>query len=220
MLIENFFNIEILLRSRNLLLSGLANSLKLIFLIVILAMSFGLVLAVLRHMRVAVLDKIIIIYIDIIRSMPILVLLLLIYYALPFVGIKFAPFWAATLAMSLNGGAYYAEIFRSGIEAIERGQTEAARSLGLSYMQTMTSVILPQAVRIVLPPLTTNTLELIKASAVASLVAMPDILRQARQAQSLYLNPSPLIGALVMYLIILLPLVWLSNYFESRFKEL
>jgi polar amino acid transport system permease protein len=73
--------------------------------------------------------------------------------------------------------------------------------------------------RIVLPPLTTNTLELIKASAVASLVAMSDILRQARQAQSLYLNPSPLIGALIMYLIILLPLVWLGNYFESRFKE-
>lgn len=219
MLIENFFNIEVLLLSRNLLLSGLSNSLKLIFLIVVLAMSFGLVLAVIRHMHVAVLDKIIIIYVDIIRSMPILVLLLLIYYALPFIGIKFPPFWAATLAMSLNGGAYFAEIFRSGIEAIDRGQTEAARSLGLTYMQTMNSVILPQAMRIVLPPLTTNTLELIKASAVASLVAMSDILRQARQAQSLYLNPSPLIGALIMYLIILLPLVWLGNYFESRFKE-
>jgi len=219
MLIENFFNIEVLLLSRNLLLSGLSNSLKLIFLIVVLAMSFGLLLAVIRHTHIAVLDKIIIIYVDIIRSMPILVLLLLIYYALPFIGIKFPPFWAATLAMSLNGGAYFAEIFRSGIEAIDRGQTEAARSLGLTYLQTMGSVILPQAMRIVLPPLTTNTLELIKASAVASLVAMADILRQARQAQSLYLNPSPLIGALIMYLIILLPLVWLGNYFESRFKE-
>ena len=144
---------------------------------------------------------------------------MLIYYALPFIGIRFPAFWAATLAMSLNGGAYYSEIFRGGIEAIPRGQTEAARSLGLTYMQTMRMVILPQAIRIILPPLTTNTLELIKASAVASTVALPDLLRQALQAQSLTLNATPLVAALVLYLIILLPLVQLVTFFERRLRN-
>lgn len=216
-IIDNFFNIEILIRSKKLLLGGLQTSLQLIGLGVLLAIVFGLVLAVLRNAHVPVLTPLIVLYIDIVRSVPILVTLLLIYYALPFVGIQFTPFVAATLAMSLNGGAYYAEIFRAGIEAIDPGHIEAARAVGLTYLQTMRYVVLPQVFRIVLPPLTTNTLELIKASAVASLVALPDILKQGRAAQSLFLNPTPLTGVFLIYLAILLPLVWLATYFEKRF---
>jgi polar amino acid transport system permease protein len=218
-IIENFFNIEVLLRSRHLLLSGLETTLYLVVLIVLFGQGFGLFLAVLRHTNRRYLNPLLIAYVDIVRSIPILVLLMLIYYALPFLGIRFPRFWAATFAMSLNGGAYYAEIFRSGIEAVDKGQIEAARSVGLTYLQTMRYVVLPQAFRIVLPPLTSNTLELIKASAVASVVALPDILKLARQAQSLTLNPSPLVGALILYLILLLPLVQLVSYFERSFPQ-
>jgi len=218
-IIENFFNVEALARSQKLLLIGLDTTLRLIGLGVLLAIGFGLFLAVSRHANRRWLNPLIIAYVDVVRACPIIVLLMLIYYALPFIGIRFPAFWAATLAMSLNGGAYYSEIFRGGIEAIPRGQTEAARSLGLTYMQTMRMVILPQAIRIVLPPLTTNTLELIKASAVASTVALPDLLRQALQAQSLTLNATPLVAALVLYLIILLPLVQLVTFFERRLRN-
>jgi polar amino acid transport system permease protein len=217
--IENFFNIEVLLRSRHLLLSGFGTTLRLIVLIVLFGQAFGLLLAVMRYANRPYLNPFLIAYVDIVRAIPILVLLMLIYYALPFVGIKLPRFWAATLAMSLNGGAYYAEIFRSGIEAVDRGQIEAARSVGLSYLQAMRYVVLPQAFRIVLPPLTSNTLELIKATAVASVVALPDILKMARQAQSLLLNPTPLVGALILYLVILLPLVQLVTYFERRYPH-
>lgn len=218
-IIENFFNIEVLFRSRYLLLNGFETTLRLIVLIVLFGQGFGLVIAVLRHANRPFLNPLLIAYADIVRSIPILVLLMLIYYALPFTGIRFPRFWAATLAMSLNGGAYYSEIFRSGIEAVDKGQVEASRSVGLSYLQSMRYVVLPQAFRIVLPPLTSNTLELIKASAVASVVALPDILKLARQAQSLTLNPTPLVGALVLYLVILLPLVQLVTYFEKRFPQ-
>jgi len=217
-IVENFFNIDVLIRSRHLLLIGFRTTLQLIGLGVILAMGSGLVLAVLRHARKRFLNPFIIVYVDIVRAVPIIVTLMLIYYTLPFVGIRLPAFWAATLAMSLNGGAYYSEIFRAGIEAISKGQGEAARSLGLTYLQAMRHVTLPQALRIVLPPLTTNTLELIKASAVASTVALPDLLRQALQSQSTTLNATPLVGALVLYLILLLPLVQLVTFFEKRMK--
>ena len=218
-IVENFFNIDVLIRSRHLLLIGFRMTLQLIGLGVLLAMGSGLVLAVLRHAGKRFLNPFIVVYIDIVRAVPIIVTLMLIYYTLPFVGIRLPAFWAAILAMSLNGGAYYSEIFRAGIEAVSKGQGEAARSLGLTYLQTMRHVTLPQAMRIVLPPLTTNTLELIKASAVASTVALPDLLRQALQSQSTTLNATPLVGALVLYLILLLPLVQLVTFFERRMKE-
>ena len=97
------------------------------------------------------------IYIDIFRSIPLLVLLIVVYYALPFVGIRLSPFASAMTALTLVSGAYTAEIFRAGIEAIPKGQFEASAALGLSHRQTMVDVILPQAIRMVIPPLTNNS---------------------------------------------------------------
>ena len=215
---ENFFNTEVIARSSHLLFIGLITTFKLVILSVIIAMILGLLLAVLRNANRRWLNPIIIAYTDILRSCPIIVLLMLIYYALPFINIKLPAIGAAIFAISINGSAYYAEIFRSGIEAVSRGQHEASRSLGLSYIQTMVNVILPQAFRIVLPPLTTNTLELIKGSAVASTVALSDLLRQAMQAQSMTMNATPLVVALIVYLILLIPLVQLIHYFEDKSK--
>ena len=158
------------------------------------------------------------IYIDIFRSIPILVLLILVYYALPFVGIRLSSFWAAWTALTLVSGAYTAEIFRAGIEAIPRGQFEASQALGLGYRHMMVDVILPQAIRIVIPPLTNNCINVIKDTALASVVAMPDLLKQATQAQALAANPTPLIGAALIYIVLLWPLVALVSRLERRFK--
>jgi polar amino acid transport system permease protein len=214
-IIDTFFNIDVLIRTHKFLLYGIGTSLRLIALSVTIAMLWGLLLSVLRNVNFRFINYLIIAYIDMLRALPILVTMLLLYYALPFVGISMSSFWAATLALSMTGGAYYAEIFRSGIEIIPIGQTEAARSMGLSYIQTMYSVILPQAIRVVLPPLTTNTLEFLKSTAVASVVALPEILNEAIQAQSLTFNPTPLIAALLFYLCLCYPLVLLIEHLEK-----
>jgi len=182
-------------------------------------MGWGLLLSVIRNSNLRFINYPIIVYTDVLRSLPILANMLLLYYALPFVGISMSSFWAATIALSLTGGAYYAEIFRSGIEVIHRGQTEAARSLGLTYLKTMRYVILPQAIRVVLPPLTTNTLEFIKSTAAASVVALPDILNEAMQAQNVTFSPTPLMVALVFYILVCYPLVLLIEHFENSYHK-
>ena len=112
--------------------------------------------------------------------------------------------------------AYTAEIYRAGIDAIPRGQFEAGQAIGLSTFDLMRDVVLPQAIRIVIPPLTNNSINVMKDTALASVVAMPDLLKQATQAQALAANPTPLIGAAILYLILLLPLVRLVAVFERR----
>ena len=158
-------------------------------------------------------------YIDIFRSIPLLVLLIVVYYALPFVGIRLSPFLSAVTALTLVSAAYTAEIFRAGIEAIPHGQFEASAALGLSNRHTMVDVILPQAIRIVIPPLTNNCINVMKDTALASVVAMPDLLKQATQAQALSANPTPLIGAALIYLILLWPMVYVVARLEKRYSR-
>ncbi len=145
-------------------------------------------------------------------------MLVIIYYTLPFINIRLSAFVSATLAIGLVSGAYTAEIFRSGIEAIPQGQFEASKALGLSGWRMMGDVILPQAFKIVIPPLTNNAIAVMKDTALASVVAMPDLLKQATQAQAVHANPSPLIGAALLYLVILLPAVRLVNVLEGKFN--
>ena len=136
---------------------------------------------------------------DIFRAIPILVILVLIYYALPFMGIRFNSFTSAVLGLGLVFSAFTAEVFRAGIQAIPKGQTEAAESLGLPFRVIVWKVILPQALRIAIPPHTSNSVAIAKDTSLASVVAMPDLLKQATDAQALTANPSPLIAAALMY---------------------
>jgi polar amino acid transport system permease protein len=179
----------------------------------------GLCLALVRVYGAPILQAITRIYIDVFRSIPLLVLLVLVYYALPFVGIRMSSFASAATAITLVSCAYTAEIFRAGLEAIPKGQFEAADAIGLGFFNSMRDVILPQALRIVVPPLTSNCINVLKDTALASVVAMPDLLKQATQAQALSANPTPLIGAAVLYLLLLLPLVRLVGYFETQHRQ-
>jgi polar amino acid transport system permease protein len=216
---ETFFNLRVFQQALPLLLTGLWVTLLLGAASIVLGMAGGLLLALARLYARSPLRQLAIVYIDVFRAIPLLVLLVIVYYALPFVGIRLSPFLSAVTALSLVSSAYSAEIFRAGIEAVPQGQFEAARSLGLRPWPTMWKVILPQAVRIVIPPLTSNSINVLKDTALASVVAMPDLLKQATQAQALAANPTPLIAAAAIYLVILLPLVRLVALLERRFAS-
>jgi polar amino acid transport system permease protein len=214
---DTFLNVAVLRRSLPMLLDGLWLTLQLGAASIVAGLVLGLIVALLGLYAVKPVRLLMRLYIDIFRSIPLLVLLIIVYYALPFVGLRLSSFASAMAALTLVSGAYTAEIFRAGIQAIPRGQFEAAEALGLNQRQTMFDVILPQAVRIVIPPLTNNSINVIKDTALASVVAMPDLLKQATQAQALTANPSPLIGAALIYIAFLWPLVLFVSYLERRY---
>jgi polar amino acid transport system permease protein len=218
-LIDTFFNWAVFKSTLPLLLEGLWVTILLGLVSILAGFLSGLCLALVRVYGAPVLQAIARIYIDVFRSIPLLVLLVLVYYALPFVGIRMSSFASAATAITLVSCAYTAEIFRAGLEAIPKGQFEAADAIGLGFFNSMRDVILPQALRIVVPPLTSNCINVLKDTALASVVAMPDLLKQATQAQALSANPTPLIGAAVLYLLLLLPLVRLVGYFETQHRQ-
>jgi len=217
-LIDTFFNWAVFRDSLPALLQGLWITILLGVVSIVAGLVSGLLMALLRLYGPAPVRALARIYIDVFRSIPLLVLLVLVYYALPFVGIRLSSFTSAATALTLVSCAYTAEIFRAGIEAIPKGQFEAAEAIGLGFFSSMRDVILPQAFRIVVPPLTSNCINVLKDTALASVVAMPDLLKQATQAQALSANPTPLIGAALLYLLLLLPLVRLVGYFEARHR--
>jgi polar amino acid transport system permease protein len=217
-LLDTFFNIPILIDSFPLLMKGLYITLKLAFFSTIFGLILGLILALMKISPFKLLKVAANIYIDTFRALPLIVLLVVVYYALPFVGIELSPYFAGILSFSLMSGSYVAEIIRSGIEALPKGQTEASRSLGFSYMQTMRFVILPQALKIVIPPLTGNSINVLKDTALASAIALPELLKQAQQIQAWKASPTPLIGVVIIYLLVLLPLIHLTKRLERRMK--
>ncbi len=211
-LIDNFFNLAILAQTWPLLMAGLWVTIKLCVLVVPLGLAGGLVLALgsrspRRWVRWAM-----VIYTDFFRAFPPLVLLLFVAFGLPFLGLDLGAVGSVAVALLLNTSSYYGEVLRAGVESIPNGQFEAARSTGLSRHQTMRWVVLPQAVRNVLPDLVSNTLEVIKLTSLASVVAMPELLFAARSAQSVTYNATPVIAAGILYLLLLWPMVrWLSR---------
>jgi polar amino acid transport system permease protein len=215
-LIETFFNWSVFINAMPLLLEGLWITIALGAVSIVAGLVTGLLMTLARLYGAPAVQVVARIYIDVFRSIPLLVLLVLVYYALPFVGIRLTSFTSAATALTLVSCAYTSEIFRAGIQAIPKGQFEAADAIGLSFFYRMRDVVLPQAFRIVVPPLTSNCINVLKDTALASVVAMPDLLKQATQAQALAANPTPLIGAAFLYLLLLLPLVRLVAFFETR----
>jgi polar amino acid transport system permease protein len=218
-LITTFFNWQVLREAWPMLFAGLGVTVLLGAVSIIAGLISGIGLALVRLYAVKPVRAVARAYIDVFRSLPLLVLLVLVYYALPFVGIRLSSFAAAATALSLVSCAYTAEIFRAGIEAVPKGQFEAAAAIGLQFREVLRYVVLPQALRIVMPPLTGNCINVLKDTALASVVAMPDLLKQATQAQALAANPTPLIGAAILYLALLLPLVRLVGYVGARRYE-
>ena len=157
------------------------------------------------------------IYVEVIRGTPLLAQLFLVYFGLPSLGINLPPFTAAVIAMGINSGAYVTEIFRGGIQSIERGQMEAARSLGLSYLQAMRYIILPQAFKRILPPLGNEFIAMLKDSSLASTIAIAELMRVGREITSRTFRSFEVLAVVaLLYLAITLPLSLLVRYTERR----
>lgn len=215
-LFDQFFNLDVMRQAWPLLLRGFGTTLLLCAIVIPLGLAGGIAAAVLadsgnRPARIALAAAV-----DVFRAMPPLVLLIFISAGLPFAGIQLPPLAAVSLAFFLNTSSYYGEIVRAGLESVGRGQREAARSTGLSASQTMIYVMVPQAFRNVLPDLLSNTVEAVKLTSIASVVAMPELLYSADMARSITYNASPLVLAAGFYLVLLWPLVRLIARFEHR----
>ena len=215
-LVRSFFNLEILAQAWPILLAGLGVTALLTVVVVPLGLAGGLAVALASSSRSQWLRGATIVYVDFFRAFPPLVLLMFVAYGLPFLDIRLGAFGSVALSFFLNTSSYYGEIFRAGIESVPRGQTEAARSTGLSALAAMRHVVLPQAARNVVPDLISNTLEVIKLTSIASVVALPELLHAAREAQALTYNATPIIAAGIIYLVCLWPLVRLLSRFEHR----
>lgn len=158
-------------------------------------------------------------YVTLMRGIPLLVTLLFLYYGLPSAGLKLDAFTVGVIALSITSGAYIAEIVRAGIQSIDPGQMRAARSLGMSYAKAMRRIILPQALRRVLPPMTNEALTLLKNTALVSTIALTDLLRSGLEVMTWQANTfSPFAGVALFYLALTLPLIWLNGRLEQRYR--
>jgi polar amino acid transport system permease protein len=215
-LLEQFFDVGIMIQAAPLILRGFGTTLLLCAIVIPLGLAGGLGTALLGLAPSRLVRWPVIAAVDFFRAVPPLVLLIFVYAGLPFAGLRLTPLQAVAIAFFLNTSSYYGEIFRAGLESVGNGQWEAARSTGLSARQTLTSVILPQAVRNVLPDLLSNTVEAVKLTSIASVVALPELLYSADMARSLTYNASPLVMAGALYLALLWPMVRLISRFEHR----
>jgi polar amino acid transport system permease protein len=212
-LLTNFFNLAVYQEVLPYLLQGLWSTIWLSLLVIPLGTVAGLGLALLStQVRRRWVKIIITLYVDFFRSFPPLVLLIFIFFGTPFAGIDLPAVLAAVISFTLSSSSYYGEIFRAGIESVPPGQLEAAASTGLKRRQAFAYVLIPQAARNVLPDLLGNSIEIVKMTSLASVVAITELLRSARDAQALLYNPSPIVLAALIYLAVLWPLVrWLSR---------
>ena len=214
-----FFNWEKLEGNWWILRNGLGVTLLLAAISAVGSVLVGLLVAILRAYNSPTLNLFLKAYVDIFRSIPMIVIMVVLFFALPYAGISLGSILSTVVALSLGYGAYAAESIRAGIESVHSGQIEAARSLGLSRWRTIHKIILPQAIPVVIPPLTGNLVAMLKDTAVASVVAAPELLKRARELYTSKTNPTPLVAAAMIYLAVLIPLVRAVNMLENRLKK-
>jgi len=214
--IRLFLNVEVMLQAWPLLKQGLWMTAQLCAVVIGLGLIGGLFLSFMAMAKSRWLRWPAFVVIDLLRAVPPLVLLIFIYSGLPFAGLDISPFAAVAVAFFLNNSAYYSEIYRAGIQSVPTGQAEAARATGLTAGQAMAYVVLPQAVRNVLPDLLSNTVEVVKLTSLASVVSLAELLYSANMARSLTYNSSPLVLAALIYLAFLWPLVRLVSRYQRK----
>ena len=214
-----FFNLDVMRRSFPILMRGLVNTLLLGSAATVFGGILGVLICLVRLYGPKPIRHLAILFTDVMRAIPVLVVLFLVYYALPFAGIVFSAFVAATIALSLVLAAYTAEVVRAGIEAVPKGQFEASQALGLSFFTMMRKVILPQAFRMMIPPLASYVVSIMKDTSLASVVTMGDLLKQATDAQALFANPTPLLLAALIYIAFLWPMVRFTGWLEQHYKR-
>jgi polar amino acid transport system permease protein len=215
--LDTFFKPSIVASTWPSIARGMLVTVEIAVLVVITGLACGLALAVLRTLRNRLIDALIIVFIDLFRAIPPLVAVLLIYFGLPNVGINLPSFAVLWLVLSLVLTAFAEEIFWAGILSVRKGQWEAARSTGLSASQTLAFVVLPQAIRIAIPPLTNRTIAITKNTALGTVIGVPEIINNATTAVSFLGNATPLMMGAIAYLILFIPVIMLGSWIERRF---
>ena len=213
------FDFSLIWNSLPQLLAGAGVTIEITAIAVGLGFIFGLITSVCRLSGVKVLQVIAVCYVNIIRGTPMLVQIFLIYFALPMViGERINPFVAAVAACSINSGAYVSEIFRAGIQSVDKGQMEAGRSLGLSWMQTMRYVILPQAFKHVIPPLGNEFISMTKETSLVSVIGFEELTRRGQLIiAKTYGSFEIWLTVAANYLVMTLTIARLVSYLERRF---
>ena len=204
------------------MLMGTVDTLRLFFITIVLAIPFGIILAFCRVSSFKILRDVVAAYVYVLRGTPLMLQLLFVYFGLPFIpviGVRLDDFPAAVLAFVLNYGAYFCEIFRAGIQAIPKGQYEAAKTLGMNYVQTMKRIILPQVFKIILPPVSNETITLVKDTSLIYVLAMNDLLRTTRNLVQRDFNIMPFVVAAVFYLVMSMILTYGFNKLEKHFAR-
>ena len=215
--ISSFFNAEVAARYVAPILDGMLLTMGLGLCVIATGLVLGLALAVLRIQHVKLVNAFIIAFADIFRALPPLVVIILLFFAFPSIELSMSAFTATWLALSLVLAAFTEEIFWAGMLAIPKGQWEAARSTGMGSWGTLVHVILPQAVRMTVPPLTNRTIAITKGTALGSVVALHELLNVSSSASSEAGNATPLVMGAVAYLILFIPFVVLGRWVDTRF---
>lgn len=216
--VDTFFNAQVMARYLPDILQGTLITIQLAALVIVSGLLAGLALALLRSAGLRPLNLLIVFTVDLFRALPPLVIIVFIYFGLPAAGLSPSSFVSTWLALTLVLMAFAEEIFWAGIISIPRGQWEAARSTGLSYGQALINVVLPQALRLTIPPLTNRTIAITKGTALGSVVALSEILGMASSAVSNSYNPSPLTLGAAAYVILFFPMVVLGRWLETRMR--
>ena len=213
------FDFSLIWNSLPLLLAGAGVTIEITAIAVGLGFVFGLITSVCRLSGVKILNILAVCYVNIIRGTPLLVQIFLIYFALPMIiGERINPFVAAVAACSVNSGAYVAEIFRAGIQSVDKGQMEAGRSLGLSWMQTMRYIILPQAFKHVIPPLGNEFISMTKETSLVSVIGFEELTRRGQLIiAKTYGSFEIWLTVAFIYLVMTFTIAQLVSFLERRF---
>lgn len=213
-LLDNFLNLSVLAKAWPVVLQGFGVTVMVSLLVIVLGLGAGLCLAVMRSLQSRVLNAVIVGWTDVFRTLPQLVIVIVLYFGMPYVGLTLSPFVTTVLALGAVLSAFAGEIFWSSIQALPRGQWDAAKALGFGQMRMLFRIILPQAWRLAIPMLTNRAISISKGTALGTAVALPETLGQAQSFMSMVANPSPLTLAAALYLTLFIPLVVASRWIE------
>ena len=202
-----------------LMLEGTETTLEIFVITLVAALPLGLLASLGRISKLKPLSRLIEFYIWLMRGTPLMLQLLFVYFALPMAGIMLPDIGAALLAFILNYAAYFAEIFRAGIQGVSRGQYEAARTLGMTYGQTMRRIVIPQMIRHVLPLVSNETINLVKDTSLVYILAMNDLLRVARTIVQREFDMTPFVIAAIFYLAMTFVLTWGFKKLEAYYGK-
>jgi polar amino acid transport system permease protein len=212
------FDFSIIIKYLPLFLKGVFLTVEVSFLAILIGLPVGILAAVARTSRLKILNLIGAVYVEVFRNTPLLIQIFIIFFGLPGMGIKLSPYISGLTALVLYVGAYNTEVIRAGLEAVPRGQIEAAKSLGLTGVQTFLHVILPQTFRISLPALGNNWVALVKNSSLVSVIGMVELTWVTFDLNALTFRSFELFGAAtIFYLILIFILINIQAFVEKRF---